>query len=30
MFKKLWNKIKSLFTPKKEMDEHSEFYLKVF
>ena len=29
MFKKLWNKIKSLFTPEREMDEHAELYLKV-
>jgi len=29
MFKKLWNKIKSLFTPERDMDEHAELYLKV-
>ena len=29
MIKKLWNKIKSWFTPKKEMDPHEEFYTVV-
>jgi len=29
MIKKLWNKIKSWFTPKQEIDEHVEFYTKV-
>ena len=29
MFKKLWHKIKSLFTPTREIDEHEEFYVKV-
>ena len=29
MIKKLWNKIKSWFTPKQEVDEHIEFYTKV-
>ena len=29
MIKKLWNKIKSLFTPKQEMDPHEEFYTVV-
>ena len=29
MIKKLWNKIKSWFTPKQEIDEHIEFYTKV-
>ena len=29
MIKKIWHKIKSLFTPKKEMDEHIEFYTNV-
>tara|TARA_A100001515_G_scaffold118855_1_gene101279 strand:+ start:340 stop:522 length:183 start_codon:yes stop_codon:yes gene_type:complete len=29
MFKKIWNKIKSWFTPKNEMDPHEEFYTVV-
>ena len=29
MIKKLWNKIKSWFTPKQEIDEHIEFFTKV-
>jgi hypothetical protein len=29
MIKKLWNKIKSWFTPKQEMDPHEEFYTVV-
>ena len=29
MIKKIWNKIKSLFTPARDIDEHIEFYTKV-
>ena len=29
MFKKIWNKIKSWFTPKNEMDPHEEFFTVV-
>ena len=29
MIKKLWDKIKSWFTPKQEIDEHVEFYTTV-
>ena len=29
MIKKLWDKIKSWFTPKQEMDPHEEFYTVV-